>query len=493
METACAVVSITEQSCRSCLQNCEDTNSLDDEVEYGDETFVLRNLYIQILRVTDIQIPTPNQCPVQSFPTRICGDCTHKLLSAYDFICNAERSEAVLRQYQQSNASKLGTTLETLLIAEVKRETTNDEVEDDNCQNIDSFDTEYLLDEYDDDKELVEAAEDAVDDEFVAEDEDASCTENMNVFDNFVTENVREAEKEIEQLDGKSSDKTPVYIDMIEKKQPRYAIGSRLGTFVTTNWRKCSHCQRVFARNATLEKHIKTAHTNVPPEHIAAIAPKPTEEKPILCDHCPRTFARHFALERHVRAMHPDVVIGDGEPECDPKLQLETTKNKKPYKRGICPHCGRSFAQASLVIHIRRHTGEKPYQCDECHKGFPRRQDLVVHKRQHTGERPHVCTICGKSFIRPNKLSRHMRIHTGLRPYKCSECHKSFTQSNDLRIHMRRHTGEKPYKCNICSEGFISGTALKAHRMASNHAPPADFEEDPYAKCRLNKAIKLDT
>lgn len=168
-------------------------------------------------------------------------------------------------------------------------------------------------------------------------------------------------------------------------------------------------------------------------------------------------------------------------------MQELNTKKQHTYKRGLCPYCGESFSQASLIVHIRRHTGETPYKCTDCNKGFPRRQDLTIHQRKHTGERPHVCTVCGKSFSRPNKLTRHMRIHTGERPYKCTECDRSFAQSNDLNIHLRRHTGEKPYKCSVCGDAFISGTALKTHRKSKSHeADENELSVDPFEKIRVN-------
>jgi len=45
------------------------------------------------------------------------------------------------------------------------------------------------------------------------------------------------------------------------------------------------------------------------------------------------------------------------------------------------------------------------------------------------------CNICGKLFGSPAELARHYRVHTGERPFKCKHCGKGFTQ----KVHWQSH------------------------------------------------------
>ncbi|KAM5152204.1 zinc finger protein GLI2 [Mantella aurantiaca] len=150
--------------------------------------------------------------------------------------------------------------------------------------------------------------------------------------------------------------------------------------------------------------------------------------------------------------------------------------------------CSKEFdTQEQLVHHINNehiHGEKKEFVCrwQDCtreQKPFKAQYMLVVHMRRHTGEKPHKCTFegCFKAYSRLENLKTHLRSHTGEKPYVCEHegCNKAFSNASDRAKHQNRtHSNEKPYICKIpgCTKRYTDPSSLRKH-VKTVHGPEA--------------------
>uniref|UniRef100_A0A8C5P7Z2 Zinc finger protein 131 n=1 Tax=Leptobrachium leishanense TaxID=445787 RepID=A0A8C5P7Z2_9ANUR len=148
------------------------------------------------------------------------------------------------------------------------------------------------------------------------------------------------------------------------------------------------------------------------------------------CEICNKKYVREIAWRQHLTCYH-----------------VEESINKKPRtskKIHVCQYCDKQFDHfGHFKEHLRKHTGEKPFECPNCHERFARNSTLKCHLS--------ACQYGVGAKKGRKKL------------YECQVCNSVFNSWEQFKDHLVLHTGDKPNHCTLCDLWFMQGAELRKH------------------------------
>lgn len=246
----------------------------------------------------------------------------------------------------------------------------------------------------------------------------------------------------------------------------------------------CLLCDEIFTSNDLLKQHVISNHTLE--RYRKAANHEIVSESSFVypCDICGRRFTSEERYEQHIasesicelcdaRFTKSDQLKTHIENKHDPQeyRKIMSLRRRKRIKLGdvnsteyTCSLCGKKlFYKRTLLLHMRQHSGLKPFKCEYCNKAYTSKHSLNAHLVSEMNLRKFVCSYCGKRYNFNSDLVVHVKQRHQTRQFSCHVCGKQFGLLKYLRDHSTIHSQVKPFNCDECGIGFRLKKFLLRH------------------------------
>ena len=243
----------------------------------------------------------------------------------------------------------------------------------------------------------------------------------------------------------------------------------------------CNVCFKTFACRSALDIHYRS-HSN---------------DRPFKCEACDRSFSTYGNMKQHllthkIRDLPTDAFDGQTKTSSMEALATSTPlKSTEPtmsrpeditmptHKSDLALPRLESMKTPPETDAEKKHKVSPPStSSDNSQSPFVRRPNLK-----------HMCMVCQKPFSSASALQIHMRTHTGDKPFKCTVCGKAFTTKGNLKVHMGTHMwnnspSRRGRRMSIDPRPSLTPTSspkdAEFFSSFAHHPPPPDMYPFPF-------------